>query len=323
MPLQETIIPEDFLKRFSLFVKSERLAHAYLLAGPSQVGKTKIALGIAKLVICEKPTPEGLFCDQCSTCVTIGKGNHPDIHVLSVEAGETIKIADIRSLLDQMSLMPFMAQKKIFIVRNVEQLTHEAANALLKTLEEPSLNSLLLLTSSALDKTLDTIKSRCQIMYMTAPSSENLKNVLVRQHNLDASSAHFLSHLAQGSIGKALRLKEEDLWQRKNALLDEFLLSREPDVFIKKNLSEENEVREFIDLLLSWIRDAILIKSQVEDKRIVHLDRLEDLRKFSKLYSFEDLNNIFKAVVNTNKMLAENFNVKIPLLIIKELLWGK
>jgi DNA polymerase-3 subunit delta' len=313
----------DVIQRFALFIKNKRLAHAYLIAGASYSGKTKSALDMAKLVNCEALNPNGLFCNQCAACTTIEKGNHPDVHICSVDVGETIKIEHIRGLIDQISLKPFSAQKKVFIIRNVEQLTPEAANALLKTLEEPSLNSLLLLTSSALDKTLDTIKSRCQILHMPSPSREDVQNELQKQYHLDVKQSHFLSYLAQGALGKALKLQESDLWQRKNALLDEFLLSREPDAFIKKNLAQEEQVREFVELLLSWVRDALLIKAQVEDSRIVHLDRIEDLRKFARMYSFEDLNSIFKAIVNTNKMLAENFNVKIPLLIIKELLWGK
>src|SRR5690242_13508236 len=139
------LINKDILARFSTLTNRGRLAHAYLFVGPPESGKLATAYGLAKVLNCDQLN--GSFgCEECPSCQKINSGNHPDLMTLSVGVGETIKIDDIRGFIQRLQLRAFEAKCKVAVIQNVERLTTEAANALLKTLEEPGKDTLLVLT---------------------------------------------------------------------------------------------------------------------------------------------------------------------------------
>ncbi len=319
---QEYQLDQALLERFAVLKRKQRLAHAYLFIGPSGIGKGETALGIAKMVNCEDEAEE-MFCGVCPTCAKIDSGNHPDVYTIDNGYGESIKIEEIREVLSRNKLRAFMAAKKVFILKNIENLTLDGANAFLKTLEEPSADSLLLLTTSVPEKNLDTIRSRCHMIHFPSMSSEHLAVRLKGDCHVDATSAHFLTYFAQGCFGTAKRLQEGQFINRKNELVDTFILGRPDDEAIKKVLKDKTATKELLDIILSWIRDAILAKASVEDARLVHLDRKDDLKGFARGFTFEELRNINKSVVNMCQLLADNLNIKIPLLIIGEQLWER
>lgn len=313
---------ESVLKRFAVLNRRATLAHAYLFTGPADIGKGPAALAVAKLLNCEDPKEGRYFCDQCPACRKIQKGGHPDVHVTESLEGEPIKIEQIRGLLDQIRLRPFMAQKKIFIIHHAEDLTPEAVNALLKTLEEPSTGSLLLLTTSVPQKILGTVKSRCHIIRFASSSRTGLEAALARQGQGNDPDVHFLSFLAEGCWGRAQQLRKDKMGHRKNEIIDKFILaSREKD-FARKVLADKHKVKAFLDILLSWVRDCLLVKAGVKDQSLVHADRAREIRDFQSRYSFEGLACLNVEIVKTCRLFAENLNVKIPLLIIEEMLWA-
>ena len=263
------------------------------------------------------------FCDECWACSKINAGNHPDVHVLETGEGEFIKIENIRGLLSQAKLRPFTAQRKIFILKNVENLTDESANALLKTLEEPTATSLLLLTTPVPENVLDTVKSRCHIIHFFPMDVERLADEFIKHYDEDKDRAHFLAYFSKGTFGWAKKLRDEKFFERKNAIIEGFLLRGNPtEVFLKEVLADKGKTRQFLDVLLTWIRDVLLVKAGIEDRRLIHLDQLKALKDFHRRFSFEELAALNKEIVNMSKMLAENLNIKIPLLIIKEQLHG-
>ncbi len=320
MQIQEDLVNAAVLNQLIDTYHKKCLAQAYLFIGAEHAGKTQTALALAKVLNCEQfiaqMTPT--YCDQCSSCIKINSGNHPDIHVTGAGDRETIKIEEIRQLLEQIRLRPFMAEKKVFIIRGSENLTAEAANAFLKTLEEPSLNSLLILTTSQIDQNLDTIRSRCQKIHFHPFPRRELAEQLIQHYHKDPLSAQCLSFFAKGFLGGFQKLEKNNFFDRKNELLDGFILARDIDGFMKEFLEEKESTKEFLDVFVSWIRDSILLKLEADEEMIIHVDRLTDLRKFSQKYTFEQLNNIYEEVIHMYKQLAENLNLKLPLLIIKE-----
>jgi len=311
----------DVLKRFFLLAKSERLAHAYLLEGSLHIGKLNTAMAVAKCINCEDISQSlPFYCDQCSSCIKINSKNHPDIHVLECQLGETIKIEQVRELIEKIHLRPFMAKKKVFIIRHIESLSIAAANALLKTLEEPSANSLLLLTTTMADKNLSTIRSRCHSVLFSSHTVSALKDELMQDCDIAEDEAQFLAAITEGCSGRAKQLHEDKYFQQKNYYLDKYIFSSDCDAFVKKILSDKKATKEFIDALLTWVRDCILLKSKIKDEYLVHYDRRIDLLAFTEKFTFEQLHDIHSEIVKTHTMYAENLNVKIPLLIIKEML---
>jgi hypothetical protein len=285
--IQPTIsINTSILQNLALLDKKGRLAHAYLFVGPKESGKTATALALAKFLNCENPNggaAEG--CGVCAPCVKMNSGNYPDVHLIEADETGTIKIEQVRGLLDQIQLRPLLADRKIFIIRNVELFTLEGANALLKTLEEPSANSLLILTTSVLEKNLDTVRSRCHLVMFPQPAN------------------HFFSKEAQA---------------RKEEMIDGFVFAHYVEPLLKKIVADKDQTRILLEILMSWVRDAVLLKAGVEDSRLIYRDRLHELRRFAAPFSFEQLNDLKGEIVQAFHLLTENLNMKIPLLIIWE-----
>jgi len=301
MSVTETI-HKDLADQFELLIEKQRLAHAYLFIGPRDVGKHETALFIASKI-----------CDDI------------DIHIVESEEEKTsITIEQIRMMLDQVKLRAFSSDKKVFIIKNAEELTLEAGNALLKTLEEPSKNSILILTTSKPQWILETIQSRCQNVYFATPKRAEIKLKLMDELHEDLKSAHFLGYFSEGCFGTAQKLKKNNLFKRKNQMLDAFLYTPDAEAFIKQYLKGSESMREFLEILLSWIRDAMLIQSGSQFDDVIHLDRADDLKEFQSKFSFDELKSLYSDIIHAQKMLMDNFNMKLPLLIIKEKLsWAK
>jgi DNA polymerase III subunit delta' len=236
---------QEIIERFKRLAKANRLAHAYLFTGPAGTGKTEVALELAKLVNCEdeKLAP----CGACVPCRKIASGNHPDVYMVGVE-DEGIKIDEVRQMLGRIGLRAYEAKRKVFILGQVERMTTEAANALLKTLEEPAPNTLMILTTSVPEIVLDTVKSRC--------------------HTVKFFSAH------------------DALPEDKDLLVAKFM-ARGSDDFLKDLSADKEKAADVLVALLSAVRDAMVLKSgpMVQrtmdelcaiNKQIVHAKRLID-----------------------------------------------
>ncbi|MFH1359981.1 MAG: DNA polymerase III subunit delta' [Candidatus Omnitrophota bacterium] len=320
--LKETSGHQDILKRFRCFIQEQKLAHAYLFVGPQDIGKSETALGVAKLVNCEQSTSNG-YCDVCPSCVKINRGNHPDVHVISSEDALKIKIDQVRQLLKEIQLKPFEAKRKVFIIKSIDQLTLEGANALLKTLEEPSDRSLLLSTTTFPDKVLSTIKSRCQVINFFPLSCRQLKDQLRNDYQLSEASSHFLATFAQGCSKRALILYDQKFLEKKNTMIDHFIFAPLSETFARDFLAgqEKEDIQETLNVLLSWFRDILLLKLHIHKTQLIHQDRIDDLIRSEKKYSWDQTERTLHDLVATSKLLKENLNVKMALTLLKERIW--
>ena len=320
--LSEIQIDQSVLKRFTLLNKKNRLAHAYLFIGPVDIGKGETALAVAKLILCEAKK-DGLPCGGCPSCAKVGAGTHPDLLRIDNGPGELIKIEQMRDLMDRMKLTPFLGMKKVVIIRNTEQFTPDSANAFLKTLEEPSATTLMLLTTSVPEQNPDTVRSRCHAIYFQPLSNNEMEERLRGAYRLKEGDTHFLAHFSQGCPGAAQRFMDNGIIAYKDEVIDGFIYRQPSDDYIKETIADKERTKVFLNILFSWIRDAILVKSGIKDGRLIHLDRIEALSLFAQGYSFGQLNELSKSVVEAHKLLADNLNIKLPLLIIGEQLWEK
>jgi len=304
------------MERFKRLMANGRMGHAYLLVGAQDSGKTQTALGLAQLVNCETQTG----CGECASCRKIASGNHPDVHVIGNDEMDSIKIEEIRFLLSRAHLMAYEARTKVFILRNIEMMTLEAANALLKTLEEPAPNTLMILTTSVPEANLDTIKSRCHIIQFF-PSSINRIAKLLTDEGLKEQDARFLAFYSEGCLGKSRKLIQQQMVQRKRKILDEMLLNRNNDNFLKDLSGDAKETSEALQLLLSFFRDVLLLKSGVPANELLHQDALKEMGKFTAR-SVEDLNLIIRQIVQTKQLVDEKLNVKMSLSLLREHIWA-
>lgn len=312
----------EILERFKQISSQGRMAHAYLFVGPAFLGKSSTVNAIARMLNCENPG-EGFSCGQCASCRKIESGNHPDIYRLETELGETIKIENIRTFIQRCTLRSFEAKWKVFTILNAERLTKEAANALLKTLEEPHKETLIFLTTSVAELCLDTIKSRCQTIHFFSLSSRQLTQMLMENFSLDEVSAQSLAFFADGSFQRAKSLYESKFHQQKNKMIDEMVMKRSSDEFLRKALSDKDQTKALLDVLLSFFRDMALLKSGVGESFLANRDRVRDLKSLSHGFSFDHVMKIVDEIINAMRLFKDNLNVKMSISVIKELVWVK
>ncbi|MEK7413106.1 MAG: DNA polymerase III subunit delta', partial [Planctomycetota bacterium] len=187
------IIGHESIKRlWQAHVASGQVANAYLLIGPEGIGKRRLALELAKTLNCTGSAPRP--CDACPACLQIARQAHPDLHVLVPSgASEQIKIETIRQLLGRVALRPFNARIQLVVLDGAEHLTEEAANSLLKVLEEPPAQTRFVLLSAHLAHCLPTIVSRCQLLRCHPLSREQIMEMLVSAKASDRVAAEAIA----------------------------------------------------------------------------------------------------------------------------------
>lgn len=309
---------------FRSVVNGNHLAHAYLFLGSSGLGKTLLAKNLVKFINCENPVKEAGratdCCEVCSPCRKIQQNNHADLHWFEpTGASKRISITQIRSLQKEISLKTYEGKVKTFIVLEAQGMTNEAANSLLKTLEEPPQESLIILTATSLSGLLPTIISRCQVIKFFPLKSESLKEILSSEYKLDSEEVHFLSHQAEGRIGCALTLKESDALFQKNQLINRIsqgnLRGSSANIF---NLKNKEELCTQISYLLNWFRDILVFKVGFLEKNIINIDRIKMITSECNRYSFEDLEEIIEKIDQADKLIKQSVNPKIVLEVMLE-----
>lgn len=299
------------------YLKQGCLEGGYLFSGPDGIGKQLVALNLAKVVNCQEQQLDA--CEQCPSCKKIDSGQHPDVHLLANDGGE-IKIEFIRQLQKEISLKPYEGRKKIFILDNAHRLNPESSNALLKTLEEPPKDSLIILISDKPKLIFQTIISRCKTVKFAPLKRGNLEAALKDDYRLDQYSAHFLAYFCEGRLGKALRLKDTALFQEKNRIIDGFILKRRPDSEIL-GLKDRESVRNCLNILATWFRDIYLLKSGLAQAELINYDRRQDLSLQASRFSFLELNRAVSSLIEALSYLEHNINKKLLLYYLGEQLW--
>lgn len=294
---------------------SGRSSHAYLFLGGAGAGKRLIANTFAKALQCEG---EKRPCDSCKSCHAFNHGNHPDvIYFQPLKNGKTYTIEDVREqLLETVDLKPFQYEKKIYIIEKADTLNIQSQNALLKTLEEPPAHAVFLLLAERAEAFLPTILSRVVVMKIRPLSAETIADYLMQAGHL-AEESHILSAYAQGRIGQALELVEDegfremrqDILGKLEALPsmsegDAYLLAKDFEVY-------KNDLR-FLDIMELWYRDLLTAKSLREEGYLIQRDKKDAIFRAAK----EPATLLAKkaAAVRTARMrLAQNANFRLTM----------
>lgn len=304
-------------KAKSLFcraIAADKVSHSYLLRGPAGVGKKRAAMTFAARLNCLAPVNDDA-CGTCRSCHKFASHNHPDLSMITAD-GVSFKINQIRALKKELAFPPFESRYRIVILGDIQNMTREAANSLLKTLEEPPDNTVLLLTVDEAADTLNTIVSRCQtIPFLPLPPEAVAE--LLRQDNpsLDHAIAHTASRVAAGSIGQARLLLETGLITLRREIVEALCRFRKNDsaaVEIIFSLAEKAaelkaELPALCDLLALWLRDAILIKTG-EEARIVNHDLAHLLPETARRFTTDMLLSRLTDIETAKNQLARNCN---------------
>lgn len=316
----ENIIGQDKVINFlKSSIKNDMLASSYLFIGPEGVGKTFLAKEFAKLLNCEKNNLDA--CDVCNSCMKINKNIHPDIHLI-VRDGSDIKIDNIRQLENDINLRPFEARKKVFIIQDAHFMNAEAANALLKTLEEPPKDSIIILTTSHLHKIFSTIASRCRKIFFSSIDIEKLSLILEKDFHVDRTNSHYLSYFTEGRLGKAISLKDKNILSEKNVIINDFINADNfKQAQFDLDTKNKEDIKYNLDILMSWFRDILLLKCGFGAENLINSDRKRELLSLKSEYKTEDLLKIMHRILDTYTMLDYNINPKFSLEFLRVKTW--
>lgn len=297
-----------FLKRM---LNSGEISHSFLFFGPESVGKRLTALVFAKALNCLNAKDDS--CGECVSCAKIENKNHPD--VMPIEAAEkkdSISIEQIRDLQEKANLRPYEARKKVFIIRDAHLMTEAAANCLLKTLEEPPRNSIIILVTSKPEELLLTVRSRCKQVKF-APLALKARIELAGEAGLSEDEIKFLSKVEAMGAG-FLAGRPGGVFEYKNRVLSEFisdkgLLDENSPVF--EGAKEEKKF--IISVLGSWFRDILVLKAGAGENFLINADRPADLEKLRDSYSFEELQEALSNIQFAGFCLERNVGPKLAM----------
>jgi len=303
-PFSQIVGQERAVRFLKQAVAGEKIPHAYLFAGIPGVGKTSTAMALMQAVNCREPVDqEG--CGRCIPCRQIANGTFPDFERLEPE-GQSIKIEQIRNLERRLGFMPLSGRYRVSIVRQAEAMTDEAANAFLKTLEEPPAGNILVLTVIEPLDLLPTIVSRCQKVPFVPIPAHRIEKWLMEERGVEEARASLVARLSDGSLGKALDMCDGDYLERRREYLLGVIALRggATDEALERILEQTGRLRKkdggmqegaepgVPGLLASWktwFRDLIVVKTTGRDDAVVNRDFSDELKKASKDFTIDDL----------------------------------
>jgi len=327
------VIGQDrILSLLDYSLKTNTIAHAYLLVGPRHVGKRTLAFNLAQALNCDGPE---LPCGQCRSCQRILEGKHADVISISmnskIESAVTsnslehkteIGIKDMLELQRMANLPPYEGKYKVFIIDDAEYLSTEAANSLLKILEEPPQRIAWLLLASEEERLLPTIISRCQRLELKPVPSERVQEILISSYDVDADKAKLLTQLCHGRLGWALSALANDdiLEQRSQRIVKLFSLLpaglEQRFAYAQELASQLSQNRragaEIIEIWLDWWRDLMLIKGGCREA-IINVDYERTLEEQARELSLSEIEGFLANLCLLQGEISKNVNPRLAL----------
>lgn len=264
--------------------ENERLPHALLLAGPAGIGKAEFAEALGNLLLCHKPQGNQP-CDQCHSCELRIAGHHPDRFVLVPEGpGKPIKVDQVRELIDRLHSTAQQGGYRIVTLEPAESLNTSSANALLKILEEPGNDTLLILISHQPGQLMPTIRSRCQRIDFSIPPHKEATDWLMQALNLEPAKATQLLGIAHGAPLRARDLYQSDAMEQRKLLmtaLADLLRGRASATEMATKLGK-CDLLNCLDWLASLLNDVVRMQMTATDEPRVNADMRRMLEAVAK-----------------------------------------
>jgi DNA polymerase-3 subunit delta' len=293
-------------------VATGQVHHAYLFYGPDGVGKRTTAIALAAALNCPAPQ-QGDACGQCSSCLSTAGGNHPDFYQVDPQ-GKNIKIDQIRQLQEGLSYKHWQGNYKVALISDADLMTEEAANSLLKILEEPGERTCFVLTTTRPQSLLPTILSRCQKYSFRPLGPEEIQRVL-EQQGVDASQADMFARLSNGSLGRALAMVADDTFleqrQKAHRLCERLMTGGITDCFEIADELNQEEPGRLLELMANWWRDVLVWQLSGTETLLVNVDLIERIKKES--IPAESLKSALWQLEQARQWLGYNANRRLCL----------
>ena len=263
---------EEIKEMLKHALQNEKVSHSYLFLGISGIGKKMIATEFAKSILCLN---EKIYCNNCKSCLEFDTNNHPDFNIIEPD-GNKIKIEQIRELQKRIQEKPIISNNKVYIIDFADTMTTEAQNCLLKTLEEPPEFATIILLGNNESAFLPTIKSRCMILSCKPIQDSELKTFLEQNYGMKNITQNMLDRF-QGSVGKAIELKDKEEYQKLEEIIDKL---QESDLITTlKNAEILYETKEEIFEILEYTNTLLLKKAKTNMKYTKCIKIVEDTKR--------------------------------------------
>jgi DNA polymerase III subunit delta' len=313
----------DILRRTLV---AEQVRHAYLFVGPQHIGKSLLAQRFAQTLLCTRGADLQVApqdpCNTCLSCRKVLHSNHPDVHVIARAADkQAIVIEQIRTLQSGAARRTLEGRRNIFIIQDAHEMNLQAANCLLKTLEEPEADVVLLLTVPETGLLLPTILSRVQLITMQLLPVTQIRGALQQHWEVEPEEADLIAALAAGRMGWAVQAVEDDemLAEREEYLdlLTKTLTANKVQRFeIVQRLGTDTEkIRSLLELWLLWWRDLVLAANDCLDL-IVNVDRRDLLKAQAAKISSSEAQRMIWTLLQMQETLDQNVSVRLALEVL-------
>lgn len=322
MPFHDITGHERPITLLKAALRQERVAHAYLFHGEAGIGKFLAATRLAQTLNCEQTEAVSNHdcCGCCRSCLQIAARTHPDFFVIEPDrelAVPQIKIEQVREIEQQFIYRPLMGERKICLIDDADRLTIGAANALLKTLEEPPGHGLFILIASRPQALPITIRSRCQSLRFTPPAQTQVEAAVILKRELPPAEARFLALVAEGRIGEALTLDTAALRAQQRECLDlvapETLKSITAILTVAESLAKADRGAEILAWLSRWIRDLVIVITGGDHEHLLHLDQLDQLRRYARQADADSLLDLMNDIERTEQQATRHLNLHMAL----------
>lgn len=309
-------------------INEDKVSHAYLFVGPDHVGKNTVVEYFANSLVCENLTTkcEPIPCEKCACCRQIKNKIHPDVFWLKREVNEktgnfkkNISIEQIRELQNRLNLHSFLNAYKIAVVSGAESLSQEAANSLLKMLEEPSPKTVIILIANNINFLPKTIASRCQLVRFNSVSDKEISDYLVGQ-KVNRKKAKVITAASYGRPGIAIEyLTDEEAFSAYQEKVKSFCSLHRADTLERfkvvseiANFSDADQIVEALNIWSRAIRDVVLIKS-LNKELIGHRFLLSELSRLASVYQNKKIVQVLNEIDLTKMYLRANVNPRLVL----------
>ncbi len=296
--------------------------HAYLFCGPPGLGRRTLALRLAQALNCTKPIAAGIPCGECRDCRQIESMQHPDMTVIQAldgdglpKEGGTLKVDQVREVQRTLSLKPYQAKYRVALFLRFQEANDNAANALLKTLEEAPAHAILLLTADTPEQLLPTIVSRCEILRLR-PLSVGAIEADLLDRGMDEERARLLAHISGGRPGYARRLMDDltVLEKREERLNDLQTLLPAPRVekfsYAEKLAKDKDVMRQTILIWLSYWRDVMLRVAQAETP-LINIDRNMEIEFLAGRLDLSTARRVVNDLESALEKMDRNINSRL------------
>ncbi|WP_318509277.1 DNA polymerase III subunit delta' [Bacillus sp. T3] len=306
-------VQQTVLKMLKNSITRNRVSHAYLFEGMRGTGKKEVGLILAKSLFCHEPLEGYLPCNQCVNCKRIETGNHPDFHLIEPD-GLSIKKQQILDLQEEFSKTGVESKKKIYMIVHADRITVNAANSLLKFLEEPNQQTYAILITEQVQKILPTILSRCQILTFAPLSPKHLIAAFIAE-GIEPAEAPLLAQLTN-NIEEALELNQNDWFAQAQKIvlkLYEVLKKNSLEALVHlqdkwfEHFKDKEQLDRGLDLLLLIYKDLLYIQLGKEDQ-VVFQKELVQLKQYALHSSGRSLAEQMTSILESKRMLNANMN---------------